>query len=245
MMLAKVEGIVISEVPYKDTSKIINVFTSEGIIGLIARNACSPRSPLANFTSKLTYGYFHINKRKGLSTLIEVDIIDNLKNIKKDLIKISYATFITDLVGQVYNHEENDDIYKLYKASLIKINEGFDPLVITNILELKLLEYLAILPTIDKCVGCGNIHDIVTISSYRGGYVCKNCINNDIIVNTKTIKLIRMFYYVDIEKISKLDISDNIKREINSFLDEYYERYSGLYLKTKAFLNKIGSGSNE
>ena len=240
-MLAKIEGVIIRETPYKDTSKIIDIFTSEGIIGLLARNANNPRSSLANFTSKLTYGIFHINKRVGLSTLIEVDIIDNLKNIKKDLTKISYATFITDLVRQVYNHEENNNIYKLYIASLNKINDGFDPVVITNILELKLLEYLGVLPVIDKCVICGNTHDIVTISSYKGGYICKNCLNNDIIVNTKTIKLIRMFYYVDIAKISKLDISDNIKKEINRFLDEYYDRYSGLYLKTKEFLNKIGS----
>ena len=168
-MIAKVEGVIISEIPYKDTSKIINVFTNDGIIGILARGACKPRSQFSNFTSKLTYGVFHINKREGLSTLIEVDIIDNLKVIKKDLKKISYATFITDLVGQVYKHEENNNIYKLYIDSLIKINEGFDPLVITNILELKLLEYLAILPTIDKCVKCGNIHDIVTISSYKIG----------------------------------------------------------------------------
>lgn len=244
-MVAKVDGVIISEILYKDTSKIINVFCDEGIIGILARGACKPRSPLANFTSKLTYGTFHINKREGLSTLIEVDVIDNLKVIKKDLVKISYASYITDLVNQVYKHEENNNIYKLYIDSLIKINEGYDPLVITNILELKLLEYLAILPTIDKCVVCGNIHDIVTISSYKGGYICKNCLDNDVIVNVKTIKLIRMFYYVDISKISKLDISDNIKNEINRFLDEYYDRYSGLYLKTKEFLNKIGSGSNE
>lgn len=240
-MIAKVEGVIINEIPYKDTSKIINVFTNDGIIGIIARGAYNPRNSLANFTSKLTYGVFHINKREGLSTLIEVDIIDNLKVIKKDLIRISYASFITDLVTQVYKHEENDNIYKLYIASLIKLNEGFDPQIITNILELKLLEYLAILPTIDKCVSCGNTHDIVTVSSYKGGYICKNCLNNDIIVNIKTIKLIRMFYYVEISKITKLEISDNIKKEINIFLDEYYERYSGLYLKTKTFLNKIGS----
>lgn len=244
-MLAKVEGVIISEIPYKETSKIINVFTNEGIIGILARNAYNPRSHLANFTSKLTYGIFHINKRVGLSTLIEVDIVDSLKIIKKDLFKISYASFITDLVGQVYKHEENNNIYKLYIESLKKINEGYDPQIITNILELKLLEYLAILPTLDKCVVCGNTHDIVTISSYKGGYICKNCLKNDIIVNTKTIKLIRMFYYVDISKISKTDISENIKKEINTFLDEYYERYAGLYLKTKSFLNKIGSEINE
>ena len=98
---------------------------------------------------------------------------------------------------------------------------------------------MGIKPVIDSCVNCGNVDDIVTVSSYRGGYLCKNCVLEERIVNIKTIKLLRMFYYVDISKISKLDISDNIKRELNQFIDDYYDRYSGLYLKSKEFLKKL------
>ena len=239
-LIKKVEGIVIGEVPYHETSKIINVLTKEdGLIGIVAKGAMRPKCPYMGLTSKLTYGYFHINYRDNLSSLIEVDLINSFKNIKKDLIKMSYSIYLTDLVNQVYKHEQNKEIYSNYIASLIKINEGFDPLVITNILELKMLDYLGIKPCIDKCVSCHNTSDIVTISSYRGGYLCKNCLNNEKIVNIKTIKLLRMFYYVDISKIEKLEISENIKKELNLFIDDYYDRYSGLYLKSKHFLNKI------
>jgi DNA repair protein RecO (recombination protein O) len=48
-----------------------------------------------------------------------------------------------------------------------------------------------------------------------------------------------MFYYVDISKIDKIDISETIKNEINEFIDDYYDRYSGLYLKTKTFLKNL------
>ena len=240
-MIRKVEGIVISEIPYHETSKIINVLTKDdGLIGIVAKGAMRPKSPYMGLTGKLTYGYFHINYRDNLSSLIEVDLIDSFKNIKKDLVKMSYSIYLTDLINQVYKHEKNKEIYSNYIASLIKINEGFDPLVITNILELKMLDYLGIRPCIDKCVNCHNTSDIVTISSYRGGYLCKNCLNNEKIVNIKTIKLLRMFYYVDISKIEKLEISENIKKELNMFIDDYYDRYSGLYLKSKHFLNKIG-----
>ena len=239
-LIKKVEGIIIGEVPYHETSKIINVLTKEdGLIGIVAKGAMRPKCPYMGLTSKLTYGYFHINYRDNLSSLIEVDLINSFKNIKKDLIKMSYSIYLTDLVNQVYKHEQNKEIYSNYIASLIKINEGFDPLVITNILELKMLDYLGIRPCIDKCVSCHNTSDIVTISSYRGGYLCKNCLNNEKTVNIKTIKLLRMFYYVDISKIEKLEISENIKKELNLFIDDYYDRYSGLYLKSKNFLNKI------
>ena len=49
----------------------------------------------------------------------------------------------------------------------------------------------------------------------------------------------RLFYYVDIDKISKLEISNLCKNEINDFLDDYYEQYTGLYLKTKKFLKDL------
>jgi len=239
-MIKKVEGVIIKETPYKETSKILTIYTKEdGIIGVIAKGAKRPKSPLFGVSSKLTYGIFHLNYRENLSTLIEVDIINSLKNIKKDIEKISYATFITDLATQSYKHEKNKKIYDLYISSLIKIEEGYDVSIITNILELKLLEYLGIKPIIDKCASCGSVNNIATISSYKGGYICKNCLKDEKIVDIKTIKLIRMLYYVDIDKITKTDISKNIQRELNDFIDEYYERYSGLYLKTKEFLKKI------
>ena len=240
-MIKKFEGIIVSEVDYKESSKIINIYTKEeGIIGCLARGSKRLKSNLSGVSSKFTYGYFHINyKENGMSTLMEVDIINNFKNIKKDIEKISYVAYITELVTQVFKHENNKNIYILYIDSIKKINDGFDPMVITNILELKLLDNLGIRPVIDSCVSCGNMDGIVTISSYKGGYLCNNCCNNEKIVHTKTIKLIRMFYYVDISKIDKIEISDTIKNEINEFIDDYYDRYSGLYLKTKTFLKNL------
>ena len=125
---------------------------------------------------------------------------------------------------------------RIFIMGLKKINDGYDERVITNIIELKLLDYLGIKPIVDKCVTCGNVHDIVTISSYKGGYLCKDCVGSEFIFHLKTVKLIRMFYYIDISKISKIEISDQIKKEIGLFIDDYYERYSGLYLKSKSLL---------
>lgn len=238
-MIKQVEGIVVSEVDYKENSKIINVLTSdEGLIGIIAKGTKKIKSRISG-VGKLTYATFHINYRDNLSTLIEYDTINNLKNIKTDIEKVSYGMFITELSYKVYSHSESNKIYSILKNSLLKIEEGFDPLVITNILELKYLDFLGIKPVIDSCVNCGTTSDIITISSYKGGYLCKNCVGNEPIVTDKALKLIRMFYYVDIAKISKLEISCNVKKEINTFIDDYYDRYSGLYLKSKSFIDNL------
>ena len=79
----------------------------------------------------------------------------------------------------------------------------------------------------------------MTVSAFGGGYICRNCYQNEPIVSDKMIKLLRMFYYVDIKSISKLDISDSVSLEINEFLDDYYDRYTGIYLKSKEFIRQL------
>jgi len=240
-MIKKIEGIIVSEVDYKESSKIINVLTPEyGIIGIVARGTKKVKSNLSGVTSKLTYGYFHVNyKENGLSTLIEVDVIDKFKNIRKDIDLMCYSVYILELSDKVYKHEKSSMIYELLIASLKKIDEGYDYKVISNIFELKMLDFLGIRPVIDECVNCGSKVDIVTISSYRGGYLCKNCAHGELIVNIKTIKLLRMFYYVDIAKITKLEVTENIKKELSRFIYDYYDRYSGIYLKSREFLQNL------
>ncbi len=240
-MIKKIEGIVISEIDYKESSKIINVMTLDyGILGIIARGTKQLKSRLSGVTSKLTYGYFHVNyKENGLSNLIEVDVIDKFKNIRKDINLMSYSLYLLELAEKVYKHDNDKMIYQMLIASLNKIDEGYDYKVIAEIFELKMLDFLGIRPVIDECVNCGSKVDIVTISSYRGGYLCKNCASGEVITNTKTIKLLRMFYYVDISKISKLEVSDNVKKELSQFIYDYYDRYSGIYLKSREFLQNL------
>lgn len=239
-MYKKIEGVIVSEYPFEESSKIINILTKDGEYNIIAKGAKKIKSPLFAVTNKFTLGIFNIQyKEKGLSKLIDADIINNYSSIKKDINKVSYVTYITELCLKVYKHEPSSNIYDLYLVSLNKINEGYNYEIIFNILRLKLLDYLGIKPVIDKCIECGNTHNIVTISSYLGGYVCKDCYRNEKIVSPKTISLIRMLYYVDISKITKLDISKEILKEIEDFINDYYDRYSGIYLKSKTLLDYI------
>ncbi len=240
-MIEEVEGIVISVTDYGETSKILNVLTKKyGIIGVISKGCKKLKSDLRSVSDRLTYGKFNIfYKENKLSNLISVDVMNNFKNIKLDIEKISYASFLLELSSQVSKHQFGLSVYDYLISALIKINDGFDSLVITNIIELKFLDLLGVMPMLDGCVVCGNTSGIVTISSYKGGYLCKKCCNNEKYVDLKTIKLLRMFYYVDINKISKIDISNKCKYEINKFLDEYYDRYTGLYLKSKSFIKMI------
>lgn len=241
MKIEKVTGIVLSDTNYSESSKILNVLTKEhGKIGIISKGCRNLKSSLRSVSSKLTYGYFNIYyKQEGLSVLISVDIINDFSNIKQDLFKIGYATFLSDLTNQVLKETSSNEIFDLFINGLIKINDDFDPMIITNIIELKYLNYLGVMPILDCCSVCGSNKKIVTVSSFSGGYLCVNCYKNEYIVDEKTVKLLRMFSYVDISKIKELNILPKNKNEINRFLENYYDRYTGIYLKSKDFLTQL------
>ncbi len=238
--IKRIEGFVINERSYGETSKILDIITKEyGVIGVLSKGAKRLKSPLRSISQRFTYADFEISYKKDkLSTLISADVINSLNNIKKDIEKISYINFISELTNQVLKQSKNKLIYDNYMASIIKINEGYDPMVITNILEIKYLDFLGVTPELNGCVICGS-KNVVTLSADKGGFVCKKHHMGGYFTNEKTIKVIRMLKYVDILKISKLNLSNIVKNEINSFLNEYYDRYTGLYLKSKEFLKNI------
>lgn len=241
MKIESFDGIILSEINYSESSKILNVLTDKyGLIGILSKGCRNIKSKLRGVSRKLIYGTFHVYyKEHGLSTLTGVDLNCSFSHIIMDLEKVSYASYLLDLVGQVIKQNDDKKIFELLKDTLLKMEEGLSPIILMNILELKLLDYLGVNPSIDCCAICGSNQDIVTLSSDSGGYLCRNCYTNQGFVSNKAIQLIRMYYYVEIKNISKLDVSMDVSKEINQFLDDYYERYTGLYLKSKNFMKRI------
>ncbi len=118
----------------------------------------------------------------------------------------------------------------------MKIENGFNPKVITNILEIKYLDYLGVGLNLDGCVECG-VTNIATISLKKGGYVCARHLTGERVYESGILKMFKAYYYVDIDKISELKLKEKLVDEIDEFLGTYYKEYTGLYLKSKSFMN--------
>ena len=59
--------------------------------------------------------------------------------------------------------------------TILKVNEGLAPEVMTNVLEIKLLDFLGISLNLDSCIKCGDTKNIVTIDADQGGFICGSC----------------------------------------------------------------------
>ena len=242
MKIRKVEGIITGEQNYSESSKILKIFTKDlGLISVISKGCKKPKSPLHEGSNILIYGIFDISyKEDGLSTLIEIDIKNNFKNITmdyKDLAKKMYAFTIIDISMQVLPDKEIDDnekkkIYDILISTINKINDGINPRVLLSIVMLKFLDFLGVLPNLDSCAFCGSSYDIITMDARSFGFVCKECYTNEKMVNEKALKLLRMLYYVDINKIKQLEVGEELK-DIEEFIEDYYEEHTGIYFNIK------------
>lgn len=236
----EVEGIIVNEIDYRDKSKIISVLTNKGLIGMIAKGCKSPKSMLRSCTDKLTYGKFYIKyKENKLSILNNFDSYSNFKNIKSDFNKLGFTMYLLNLSYQVAKENFNENIYYNLVDALKKIDDGINPLVMTNILELKFLTFLGVEPILDRCSICMNQNNIIGLSTSKCGLVCSNCFQNDMLVDEKVIKLIRLYYYIDIKKIDSFNVDKKFVNDINRFIDDYYEKYTGLYLNGKKIVADI------
>ena len=63
--------------------------------------------------------------------------------------------------------------------------------------------------------------------------------DNSATLQKYTLELLETVKQLELDTNSEGDISYQVEQEINSFLNRYYERYSGLYLKSKDFLKTI------
>ena len=240
--MLEVDGFVLSEIPYGESSKIINVLTRDyGVIGIMCKGAKSLKNRYRVPTMKLSYSHFNIMyKENKLSTLVSADVINPFKLVKSDILLVSFLAYLTELTSQVVKQSNDiENIYDDFIKTILKLEDGLDPIVLTNILEIKYLEYLGVLFNLDECVICGSKNNIATFDADKGGYICINCLTNEIIVDKKVIKMIRMYYYVNIDSIKEIKADDLTKNTINKYLDLYYERYTGLYLNSKDFLKKL------
>lgn len=235
-MQLKTRGIVLTETPYSETSKILNVLTDDyGLIGIISKGSRNIKNKLRGVSNKMNYCEYTINyKENGLSTLIEGITINSFKNIYVDMKKAMYSFYLMDLTSQVLKENNNKEIFNLLVPALIKINDGLSPELISNIVEIKLLDYLGVSLNLEECSICGNKDDLITIDISSGGVICKDCYNDGYIMNNKALHLMQLLKKVDINKLETLEITDeDIFREIDKFIYEYYTSFTGIYIKKK------------
>lgn len=243
-MMQKVEGIVIRTIDYGESNKIVTLYTREhGKIGVMSRGAKKPKSRLAAVSQLFIYGTFLFQRSPGLGTLNQAEIIDSFREVRHDLFRASYATYIVEMIDKLTEEKQpNPYLFELLYQTIHYLNEGIDADVLLRIYEMKMLAVAGILPQLDECVSCGSADVPVAFSIREAGFLCHRCTYRDsraYPLSAHSARLLRLFYYFDLERLGQISLKPETKQELKKIISAYYDEYSGVRLKSKRFLEQL------
>ena len=237
-MQTLLEGIVLKETLYSETSKVMQVLTKDyGLISVIAKGALSPKSNLRALTIPFLYGEFDLTYKENKLSVLKGGKLKKLYGSSKNDLKLyAYLSFLSEITYSVLKENNDKEIFKIYKAGLDKLDEGLNYEVIKDIILFKYLNFLGITPNLDVCSKCNNENEFVAIDGKRGGFICSSCYTNERKVSKNFRKIIQRFIDVDINEIKEIKISKEDLSIVDEFLDEYYETFSAVYINSRKFL---------
>lgn len=177
----KQNGLVISERDLGENDKILTVLTERyGKLPVIAKGAKSVRNRHVPSTQLFCYASFGLRKKGNFYYIVDSDLIENYYDIRNDILKLSLASFICDVINDVTQEGNNDDeILRLTLNMLYAISKDIKPLeVIRATFEIRLASELGFAPDMDACCVC---HEKSTGSYYfdiiDGVITCQGCKN--------------------------------------------------------------------
>lgn len=234
MKQIKLNGIILVENNMGDFDKMLTMLTPNlGKIGCSARGARRPKSLLLAGTQFLCFGEYMLFKSGENYSMNSCETIEMFYNIRTDLDKLTYATYITKIINDVTTENQNSyNTLKLFLNTLYAISETDKNLdFITTVFKLRLLKIIGFAPNIRECVSCKTKENITHFSFKDNGFKCNVCSKQDtgaVQVSEATQNAIKYIMVADPKKIFSFQLSEKCTKELelvaNIYLNEKLEK---------------------
>lgn len=217
-----IEGIILKKINYKDSSKIVYLYTVNGLVSVLIHGNNKMKSPFLSLSKVLSKVGLHVTG-KDLRTLRDGDVLDDYRNISNDLERYTYSLHVLEIIYYFSTHEHDHE--KLYSFllkifSIVDTTEKYIPYL--NMIELKLLYLLGINPMFHRCVECERT-DNLKFSVTAGGMCCDTHLTGPTDSSEAVVQELMKIYYFDLSKSETLEVDDDLLKGIRLVIDKYYQ----------------------
>lgn len=208
------EGIVIKSIDYKEKSKIVYLYTKDGMDSVKALDVSKSK---LGFVTTLNHVKYEKTSAK-LPTLVEYSIIKSYYGFYESLSKVGVIMVLLDIINHLEEASPNEKIYSFLLKCLDTLEASSEPLFVLSLFLVKMLAVFGVRPNLKACVICGAT-DIAGFSVSKGGALCRKCLPNN-----NTFKVYEAFYklYYD----TTYDENNYSFIDYKSFLEVVYSYYS-------------------
>jgi len=245
--IQKTDGIILRRQPLRETSLLLILYTRDfGKIKGVMKGVRGPRGQLGSFPEMLTLDriVFYESKRSELFYITQCDLLDMFQNIRMDLERTGYATYLAELTdASSVLGDSNEELFDLLLNSLKLLCSRASAKRVARIFEIKLLRILGLMPGLNGCMQCGNKTDSAAkLSLKSGGLLCARCMADDsraVAISAGTVNFIKHIEKAPYEKASRIKVSRQVGEELESVLRKFLDMHIDRKLKTLEFLRKV------
>lgn len=247
MSLYKTEAIVLNRYDFRETSIIANFYTLDfGKISGLLKGIRKEPEKFAATLEPFSYNELIFYKKRGsaLHLVSQCDLKDNFNSLRQDMIKVSIASLMMELLDAVMSGEDkNKDIFDLALASLKELEISNHPDKIMTIFKIKILALSGFKPHLDSCVSCSTkILGEARFSLVLGGLLCAKCAKKDAGARSifrGTVATILHIERNDFRSNLNLGINPQIKKELDSLLNAFLNFHLEKDFKSQRVLNNL------
>lgn len=152
------QGLVLREVNYKESDKLLTVLTAEGGKRTVKARGCRRKgSPLAAAAQLLVYSDMTLFEYRDYFTLNEAESLQQFWRVRSDLERLSLASYFAEVMEAVAVEGRPDPMaLSLILNSLYALDRLNRPLALVKAaFELKLMCLEGYEPLLDACAVCG------------------------------------------------------------------------------------------
>lgn len=207
----KLKGIVIKASDFKDSDKIVTIFSAEkGLIKARVRGVKKNKAKLAFAVQPFAFVEFMLTERDGFYTVINATSIDQFFNITADFDNYIFMLACLEIIQKTVKENESQvDLFVLLLNSLKLVSyENVSSMNVFIKFVIESMKYLGFWFVFDRCASCGaELNENNVGFSYEfNGLLCPKCMNkNDYLQLSKGEYLIlRNISACSIEKLSSL-----------------------------------------
>jgi DNA repair protein RecO (recombination protein O) len=236
--LEEFEGLILKQINFKESSKILYLYTANGPMSLLVHGAKKLSSPFLNVTQNMTLIRFFASG-KAMKTLTDAEIVEDYRKLKENLEKFTYMQHVMETLHffseTEYAHKK---MYDFLKKIFKKVESETNYIRYIYMFELKFLYLLGFTPSFSVCAACGK-DEMLKFSVQDGGFVCLEHATAPYFWDLPVVDAMKSLFYHDLKNPLELKIDDETLKGIRQFLDEYYMFHLNFKSKSRSILSGL------
>lgn len=256
MSVHRTEAVVLRSRKIRESSKIVVLFSQNyGKISTIAKGSLRPKSKFGSSLELFTHSsiMFYKKENRDLHTLSHSEIVDPFDNIKKDFVKLAYASVAAEIVERLVPQEEpNKALFALLVSALgqFAAAERSELEIVLSSYQLKMLHLIGYGPELARCVRCSReVEDGPWFGLLSGGILCPMCKDKDLHALAMTedaLAVMRLCESEPLDTLRRAHPSGAVTREVADVLNSFVrvQLGEGAGVKSLDFLERIRDAGN-